>query len=83
MQGKESTGANSIDIFDEGFPDKPGKYMIIVGGDFAADSLRQDICIYTKNGGKTWNKPKIPLMVTAVLLNISIKKTLLPAASTA
>jgi len=60
MQGRESTGANSIDIFDEGFPDKPGKYMIIVGGDFAADSLREDICVYTKNGGKTWKKPKVP-----------------------
>lgn len=60
MQGKESTGANSIDIFDEGIPDKPGKRMVIVGGDFMADSIREGTCIYTNNGGKTWKKPKQP-----------------------
>ena len=30
LQGTESTGANAIDIFDDGVPDKPGKRMVIV-----------------------------------------------------
>lgn len=60
LQGKESTGANAIDIFDAGIPIKAGKRMVIVGGDFAADSLSLRNCVYTKNGGKTWNTPTIP-----------------------
>lgn len=58
LQGKESTGANSIDIFDNGIPIKPGNRMVIVGGDFAADSSREKNCVYTTNGGKTWRAPK-------------------------
>lgn len=60
LQGKESTGANSIDIFDNGIPIKPGNRMVIVGGDFAADSSREKNCVYTTNGGKTWHAPKTP-----------------------
>lgn len=60
VQGKKSTGANSIDIYDNGIPDKPGARMIIVGGDFAADSLSTNNCFYSTNGGKTWNSPRIP-----------------------
>jgi photosystem II stability/assembly factor-like uncharacterized protein len=60
IQGKESTGANSIDIFDDGMPLKPGNRMIIVGGDFSADSLVEKNCLYSTNGGKTWNEPKVP-----------------------
>lgn len=58
VQGKESTGANSIDIFDDGKPDKPGNRMIVVGGDFAADSLTDKNCLYTTNGGRTWQVPE-------------------------
>ena len=60
MQGKESTGANSIDIYDNGIADKPGQRMVIVGGDFAAGSLTDKNCVYTLNGGKTWRKPTTP-----------------------
>src|SRR6218665_922292 len=60
LQGRESTGANAIDIFDAGVPIKAGKRMVIVGGDFAADSVSAQNCVYTKNGGKTWNKPTVP-----------------------
>jgi len=60
MQGKESTGANSVDIYDNGIPDKPGERMVVVGGDFAADSLTTGNCVYTVNGGKTWHAPKVP-----------------------
>lgn len=59
-QGKQSTGANAIDIFDNGIPNKPGSRMTIVGGDFEADSIIKNNCFYTSNGGKTWRAPKTP-----------------------
>ena len=60
LQGKETTGANSLDIFDNGIPKKPGQRMIVVGGDFNADSLNRKNCYYTVNGGKTWHSPETP-----------------------
>ena len=60
VQGKESTGANAIDIFDNGIPRKPGQRMIVVGGDFSADSIAKDNCFYSNNGGKTWHAPETP-----------------------
>jgi photosystem II stability/assembly factor-like uncharacterized protein len=60
IQGKESTGANAIDIYDNGFPKKPGQRMVVVGGDFNADSLDTKNCFYTVNGGKTWQEPETP-----------------------
>jgi hypothetical protein len=58
IQGKESTGANSIDIFDTGNK-KAGKKMIVVGGDYTAASATDKNCFYTIDGGKTWKAPKI------------------------
>ena len=53
LQGKESTGANSIAL-------KTKKFMIVVGGDFNhKDSINKN-CFITKNGGKSWYSPKIP-----------------------
>jgi photosystem II stability/assembly factor-like uncharacterized protein len=60
VQGKETTGANAIDIFDNGIPRKPGQLMIVVGGDFAEDSSTTANCFYTQNGGKTWQRPVTP-----------------------
>lgn len=60
VQGKETTGANSIDIFDNGIAEKPGNHMIVVGGDFNADSASKNICFVSHNGGKTWQEPKVP-----------------------
>ena len=60
IQGKESTGANAIDIYDNGIPKKPGQRMVVVGGDFSADSLVENNCFYTLNGGKTWLAPDTP-----------------------
>lgn len=60
LQGRESAGANSIDVFDEGNFMRPGNRMVIVGGDFSArDSINAN-CVYTSNGGKTWKTPKEP-----------------------
>lgn len=60
IQGKESTGANSIDIYDNGNPAKASKRMIIVGGDFSAANGTEKNCFYTLNKGKTWREPKTP-----------------------
>lgn len=60
IQGKETTGANSLDIFDNGYPDKPGNHMIVVGGDFGADSSITKNCFYSHDGGKSWHAPKVP-----------------------
>jgi photosystem II stability/assembly factor-like uncharacterized protein len=53
LQGKESTGANSIAIRDK-------KHFIVVGGDFTADTLREKNCIISNDGGKTWKSPVTP-----------------------
>ena len=60
IQGKETMGANSIDIYDNGNPRKPGKKMVIVGGDFKAPNATTKNCFFTINGGKTWKTPATP-----------------------
>ena len=60
IQGRETTGANSIDVFDDGISDRPGGRMVIVGGDFNAPDSTAKNCFYSANGGKTWKEPKIP-----------------------
>lgn len=60
VQGKESTGANSLDIFDDGLPQKPGNRMVVVGGDFSAAASIDKNCFYSSNGGKTWKAPDTP-----------------------
>ena len=53
IQGKESTGANSIAV-------KDSKMMMIVGGDFyEKDSVFKN-CVVTADAGTTWNVPQIP-----------------------
>ena len=53
LQGKESTGANSIAL-------KTKKFMMVVGGDFNNKDSINNNCFITKNGGKSWYSPKIP-----------------------
>jgi photosystem II stability/assembly factor-like uncharacterized protein len=59
IQGKETTGANAIDIHDKGNGKGSGT-MIVVGGDFNADSSAEKNCFYSVNGGKTWKIPDEP-----------------------
>lgn len=59
IQGQETTGANSIDVYDNG-NGKGSNRMIIVGGDFKADTSSQKNCFITNDGGKTWKAPKEP-----------------------
>lgn len=57
LQGSESTGANSIAVWDNRSRNG-GKTMIVVGGDFvkpASDSLNS---AYSNDRGKTWKAPK-------------------------
>lgn len=59
LQGKESTGANSIAIWNR-YRKNGGDQLVIVGGDFSADSLETKNCFYSLNRGKTWLSPKVP-----------------------
>ncbi len=52
IQGKESTGANSVAV-------KNSKTMIVVGGDFLKKDDNDKNCAITKDGGNTWFAPKI------------------------
>ena len=57
VQGKESTGANSIDVYDSG-NGKGSNHLVMVGGDFAVPASSENNCFYSDNGGKTWKAPK-------------------------
>ncbi|HSU29413.1 MAG TPA: hypothetical protein VLJ68_13595 [Chitinophagaceae bacterium] len=59
IQGKETTGANSIAVWDHKSKNG-GKRMIIVGGDFKADSSRVKNCYISSNRGKTWTAAANP-----------------------
>lgn len=59
IQGKETTGANSVSVWDDG-KRKGGKKMIVVGGDFNADSSREKNCAITNDGGKSWQTSNTP-----------------------
>ncbi|MEO6403867.1 MAG: oxidoreductase, partial [Ferruginibacter sp.] len=53
IQGKESTGANSVAA-------KNRKTFIVVGGDFNTKDSTEKNCVITTNAGKTWKAPQTP-----------------------
>ncbi len=53
VQGKESTGANSVAY-------KNKKMFIVVGGDFNLKNDKEKNCYITYNAGKTWTTPLNP-----------------------
>lgn len=59
IQGKETTGANSIAVMDYA-KRAGGTTMIVVGGDFSADSSVTQNCFYTTDRGTTWTAAKKP-----------------------
>ncbi len=59
VQGSQTSGANSIAILDN-HKLNGGATMIVVGGDFNADSSSNKNCFYSHNRGKTWIAPKTP-----------------------
>ncbi len=54
IQGKESTGANSIAVHGR------SRHIIIVGGDFKNDRDTAGNCVFSNNFGKTWQHPQTP-----------------------
>lgn len=58
VQGKETTGANSVAVWDNK-KRTGGNKMIVVGGDFLKDTVSTDNCFYSDNAGKTWQAPKV------------------------
>jgi len=58
-KGKETAGTNSVAVYDN-FKKNPANKIIIVGGDFTADSLTDKNCFVSNNAGKTWERPKTP-----------------------
>jgi photosystem II stability/assembly factor-like uncharacterized protein len=59
LQGKATTGANSVAVKDHGTL-HGGQHLIVVGGDFARDTLTEKNCFLTNDGGKTWIAPVTP-----------------------
>ncbi len=56
LQGKDAAGAFSIAIRDHE-KRKKSNYFIVVGGNYAADTITTGNCVITKDGGKTWIAP--------------------------
>ncbi len=57
VQGKETTGANSVAVLDWKRR-KGGNTIYIVGGDFASDSATAGNSAYSNDGGQTWQLPR-------------------------
>ena len=53
LQGKETTGANSIAV-------KNKKTMVVVGGDFNAKESTEKNCVFTTDAGANWQYPLQP-----------------------
>ncbi len=55
IQGSNSTGVFSIDFLE-------GNNGLVVGGDYLNDKESTNNVLLTKNGGKRWNKPVLPVL---------------------
>ena len=54
VQGKESTGANSIAV------NLSEQRIVIVGGDFANDTAASGNCLFSTDFGTSWQQPQTP-----------------------
>ena len=59
IQGRETTGANSLAVWDR-YKRKGGNQLVVVGGDFQKPDSDTLNCCYSSNRGKTWKLPKTP-----------------------
>ena len=59
IQGRETTGANSIAVMDNN-KRKGGRTLIVVGGDFQHDSSSRQNCFLSNNRGLSWTASKKP-----------------------
>jgi len=60
VQGKETTGANSVAISDNKKLKGGQHIIIVVGGDFKNDTATEKNCALTNDGGKKWFSATIP-----------------------
>ena len=58
-QGRESAGAFSVAVWDHN-KRNGGKKMIVVGGDYTADSLSTANCFYSNDRGQNWKAASQP-----------------------
>lgn len=58
IQGKESTGANSIAVLKRTV--RVGNRFIVVGGDFTNDKDTTKNCLLSTDGGNSWIRPTTP-----------------------
>ncbi len=59
VQGKETTGAHAVAIQNP-HQRKERTYLVVVGGNFNADSVSIQNCFLSKDGGHTWIAPATP-----------------------
>lgn len=59
IQGKESTGAFSVAVWDHN-KRNGGKKLIVVGGDYLADSSSTNNCFFSNDRGQSWKAAKQP-----------------------
>lgn len=59
VQGKETTGANSVAVWDR-YKKNGGQQLVVVGGNFNDTASTEKNCFYSTNRGKTWKAPKEP-----------------------
>jgi photosystem II stability/assembly factor-like uncharacterized protein len=59
IQGKETTGANSVAVEDN-HRMNGGTHLVVVGGDFSKDTSGEKNCFLTHDGGQTWISPINP-----------------------
>lgn len=57
VQGKASTGANSVAVLDRNTR-RGGYKMVVVGGDFEQPAIADSNCFISTNRGKTWQAPR-------------------------
>jgi photosystem II stability/assembly factor-like uncharacterized protein len=59
VQGKETTGANSISVYDN-YKLHGGRILVVVGGDFNDPASAKKNCFYSNDGGRSWKAPATP-----------------------
>lgn len=57
LQGRESTGANSIAVLEEDPSDSIPPLLIVVGGDFSNDTITKGNCVISVDKGESWFPP--------------------------
>lgn len=81
VQGRQSAGANSVAVRDSK-QRKGSRYMVVTGGDFAADTASAGNCFVSMDGGKHWIRPDGPPHGYRSCVEFISKKTLVTCGTT-